>query len=333
MHFLAGVLGPDGRGADASFGSRATPTSSLSDDCGRPDRGDRGPARAAPLRRGRAARGRSPTPRPSSSTTWHARAADFDRPGLRQPRRRSASTRLLELARARPPRTEGHRLEAGHPTTVRVPQAGRAAHPDPAARHPRPPSRTTPSTRRSRRSSRPTRDPKVAAAEGDGLPHRKPVAHARVARRDGRGGQAGGLPRRAEGALRRTRNIEWSRALERAGVDVVFGVPAAEGAREAHDARPPRARRDSVATSTSAPATTTPRTRSSYEDLGLFTADQEIARRRRRRLQRGHRPGDAGRLSQAARRTVVPPRRDPARDRRTAQGGAKPARPRRSGSR
>ena len=56
-------------------------------------------------------------------------------------------------------------------------------------------------------------------------------------------GQAGGLPRRDQGALRRARTSTWARALEQSGVHVVYGHPGAQDARQAPPGRPPRGRR------------------------------------------------------------------------------------------
>ena len=73
------------------------------------------------------------------------------------------------------------------------------------------------------------------------------------------------------------RNIEWSRALERAGVHVVYGFPNLKihakttlvVRREGERPPPLRPHRHR--------ATTTRSPRGVYEDFGLFTADEDIA--------------------------------------------------------
>ena len=72
------------------------------------------------------------------------------------------------------------------------------------------------------------------------------------------------------------RNIEWSRALEQAGVHVVYGFPDLKIHAKMTLSSAARAT-GCAATSTSAPATTTRATARLYEDFGLFTADEEIA--------------------------------------------------------
>ena len=72
---------------------------------------------------------------------------------------------------------------------------------------------TTPSPRRSRRSSVPAaEDPDVVGDQDDRLPHQRRLAAAPGADRRGRGGQADRLPGRAEGPLRRAAATSSGRA-------------------------------------------------------------------------------------------------------------------------
>ena len=73
------------------------------------------------------------------------------------------------------------------------------------------------------------------------------------------------------------RNIEWSRALEQAGVHVVYGFPEPQDPREDDSRRTPRGRvrcRRYVHLGTGNYHALTARL---YEDFGLFTADEDIA--------------------------------------------------------
>ena len=122
------------------------------------------------------------------------------------------------------------------------------------------------------------------------------------------------------------RNIESSRALERAGVDVVFGVPDLKvhakltllGRRERGGVR----RYVHIGTGNYHASHAT-----SYEDLGLFTADEEIAADVAEVFNAVTGRATPGGLPQAARRPMVSPRRDHERDRtrcraaRTGEGG------------
>ena len=84
------------------------------------------------------------------------------------------------------------------------------------------------------------------------------------------------VPGRAQGALRRARNIQWARALEEAGVHVVYG--AARRSRRTRSASSSSAARATAcaATCTSAPATTTPRPRACTPTSACSPATSEI---------------------------------------------------------
>ena len=121
------------------------------------------------------------------------------------------------------------------------------------------------------------------------------------------------------------RNIEWSRALEQAGVDIVYGVPdlkihAKLALLVRHEQNGLR-RYVHIGTGNYHSSNA-----STYEDLGLFTADPDIAADVADVFNAVTGSLAAGRVPQAARRAVVPPRRDPAGDRaglgRRARGRA-----------
>jgi len=136
---------------------------------------------------------------------------------------------------------------------------------DPAAR----PS-GAPSVRRVRHERRAVHRvvarPESGGAQDDRVPHRGAVGHALVARRRGRGRQAGGLSRRAARpppppASTSVTTSSGRVRSDRAGVQVVHGVPGLKIHAKAVPARTPRAGRPAPLRSTSAAATTTRRTR------------------------------------------------------------------------
>ena len=92
-------------------------------------------------------------------------------------------------------------------------------------------------------------------------------------------------------------NIAWARALEEAGVQVIYGLVRSRPTRRSPWWCGARAT-TSAATATSAAATTTRTTARVYEDVGLLTADPDDRRRRGRAVQPSHRLGRA---------TSVPP--------------------------
>ena len=101
------------------------------------------------------------------------------------------------------------------------------------------------------------------------------------------------------------RNIEWSRALEQAGVHVVYGYPNLK----IHAKTTLVVRREGDMLRRYVHIGTGnyhARTARLYEDFGLFTADEDIASRRRRPLQPPDRLRPAAALPQAARRAVQP---------------------------
>ena len=117
----------------------------------------------------------------------------------------------------------------------------------------------------------------MVGAEDDRVPHERRVADRPRAdrRRRGRASRRVCLVE-LKARFDEHRNIEWARALEQAGVHVVYGFPNLK----IHAKTTLVVRREGdgcAATSTSAPATTTPTTARLYEDFGLFTADEDIA--------------------------------------------------------
>ena len=121
-------------------------------------------------------------------------------------------------------------------------------------------------------------------------------------------------------------NIQWARAMEEAGVHVVYGHPALKThakcilvvRREGDGAR------HYVHIGTGNYHPTTARL---YTDFGLFTCDEALGVRRRRHVQLPHRLRPAAALPQGARGPELPARRDDRRDRadgRRARGAASP---------
>ena len=92
-------------------------------------------------------------------------------------------------------------------------------------------------------------------------------------------------------------NIVWARKLEQAGAHVVYGLVGLKTHSKVGPRRPPRGLRASAATSTSAPATTTPKTARLYTDLGLLSLPAGARRRRDGPVQRPDRPVPPARRS------------------------------------
>ena len=195
-----------------------------------------------------------PPRRPARAPAAHRR-----RTGLHAARA-ARPARAGPAVRDRSARPEGQALEGDHATAVHEEEPRRAARPDPPPRCARPPPlRLVRRERRRireggtrsegrRRSRRPSTGPTTPS----------PTLSSLVA--DRREGQAGRLPRRAEGAIRRTAQHRVVARARASGRRRRLRRPRPEDPREARAARPARAERVCAATSTSAPATTTRRT-------------------------------------------------------------------------
>ena len=150
---------------------------------------------------------------------------------------------------------------------------------------------TTPTTRSRPRSSvsssRPSTTPTCSRSS------RPCTARATTRRSSGadprrRARQAGGLPGGAQGALRRAREHQWARAMEEAGVHVVYGLPALK----THAKCILVIRREGDGIRHYVHVGTGnyhPKTARLYTDFGLLTCDDGDRRRRRRHVQLPHR--------------------------------------------
>ena len=227
----------------------------------RPPRGRRDPAAPPPLRRRRPRRGelvrvvrdgRAPAERPRSGRDADLSRREPARP-LRAPRARSA----------RPPRAEVRAVDPGDPAAARK-RADRLPadlRRDPARRGPRAPAVRL--VHRELRGVRAGGRPRSERHrdEDRGVPHERRQRARRVADPVRRGREAVGVPRRAQGALRRApqhRVVESARA---GGRPRRVRVPRPEDPREDDPHRPPRGRRAAPVRAHRHRATTTPRPR------------------------------------------------------------------------
>ena len=109
-------------------------------------------------------------------------------------------------------------------------------------------------------------------------------------------------------------NITWARALEQSGVHVVYGHPSLK----THTKCVLVIRREGDGVRHYMHIGTGnyhPKTARLYTDVGLFTCDEDLGRRRRGHVQLPHRLRAAEGVPQGAHRADAPARRHPARDR------------------
>ncbi len=211
----------------------------------------------------------------SSSASSEMVARLPERPRRRRdadlPRREPA--RPLRAARARRPRpagAEARAVDPRHPAAPRerAERRSRDLRRDPARRRPRAPAvRLVPRELRGVRAGSRSR-PERHRDEDRGVPHERRQRARRLAHPVRRGGEAVRLPRGAEGALRRAAQ---HRVVARAGAGGRprrVRVPGPQDPREDDAHRPPRGRRASAATRTSARATTTRRPRARTRTSG-----------------------------------------------------------------
>ena len=148
-------------------------------------------------------------------------------------------------------------------------------------------------------------DPRTVAGQDDRLPHQRRLAARARADRGGRGGQADGLPGRAQGPLRRApQHRVVARARSRPASTSSTAFRRHEDPREGHADRAARGRRRCAVTRTSAPATTTRSRRGSTRTSASSPADEDDHGRPRRPVQLPDRLRAAARLPQAAGRAA-----------------------------
>ena len=197
-------------------------------------------------------------------------------------------------------------------------------------RHPRPPPVRV-VRRVGRAVHRPgRRRPRGPDDQADAVPDVGRLADRPVAHPGGRARQAGRRPGRDQGPLRRggEHRLGAQARTRRRPRRLRPGRP--QDPLQDRARRPPRGLAACAATSTSGPATTTPKTARLYVDLGLLTVPAGARRRRDRPVQRPDRPVAPARVPPAARRAAQPalalprPRRprDRPRRRRPARRGS-----------
>ena len=204
-------------------------------------------------------------------------AQDRRRSASTSAKHRSVSARLMEFTAIDRPDLKNKPWRAGDQTTFRQPEARQNCLRASAAATSSFIIRMTPSTRASRLSSAAARDSKVAALKSTVYRNRQPFGHALP--RSSRPPKMASRPSASSSSkLASTSGATSSgrRALERAGVDVVYGVPDLKVhakltllvRRERNGVR----RYVHIGTGNYHASHAT-----SYEDLGLFTADEDIA--------------------------------------------------------